>query len=42
MHVDVGMLPLDDAQQAVLRAEQLHHRDPVGVHPVGDRPVGGR
>ncbi len=31
VHVDIGVLALDDAQQPVLRAEQLHHRDAVGI-----------
>ena len=31
VHVDVGVLTLDHAQQAVLRAEEPHHRDAVDL-----------
>jgi len=31
VHVDQRVLLLDDAQQAILRPQQLHHRDAVGV-----------
>ena len=34
VHVDAGMLALDDAQQPVLRAEQLHHGDAVRIDAV--------
>ena len=36
-HIDARVLLLDDAQQTILRAEQLHHRDAVGR----DRDGGG-
>ncbi len=42
VHVDVGVLALDDAQQPVLRTEQLHHGDAVGVDALDRRCLVGR
>ena len=36
VHVDTGVLLLDDAQESVLRSEELHHRDAVGVDALDD------